>query len=255
MIIALFRKEIREALWKIILGAVVMIFLALSLPYLFEIIQGFVSQIPPEQMGWIQQLVPVNILQNYSLYIWSQWNGKNLYQVGTILAVLFGMSLVAGETGGHTISFLLARPIARKQVYTTKIAAGALSLIFIIGVSTFALLLSAIRFAPEPVESGVIIMATLITALGLLLVFSLAMFFSTIVDDSVKAGGITALVLLISSIMGWLPLTRKLSLFTHITGAQYVLQGTFPVVPVFVMAVLTVGLWVAGATFFDKKQF
>lgn len=255
MIISLFRKEIRESLWKIILGVVVMTILALSLPYLFEIIKGFVSQIPPEQMGWIQQLIPVNILQDYSLYIWSQWNGKNLYQVGTILAVLFGMSLIAGETSGNTISFLLARPIARKQVYATKIAAGALSLIFIIGVSTFALLLSAVLFAPEPVQSGVIITATLITTLGLLVVFSIAVFFSTVVDDSVKAGGITALILLVSSIMGWIPLTRKLSLFAHITGAQYVLQGVFPIVPVFVMAAVTVSLWVAGATIFERKQF
>ncbi len=232
-----------------------MVALALAIPLLFDFIGGFISQIPEEQMGWLEQLMPINILQDYSLYLWSQWNGKNLYQIGAILAVLLGMSLIAGETGGQTISFLLTRPISRKQVYGTKVTAGVLSLLFIICFSTFALLMSASLFSSYSIEYGRIITAALITAFGLVLIFSLAVFFSTIFDDAVKAGGATLLVLLVSSLMGWIPVTRSFSLFAHISGSQYIFQGVFPVIPVLVMMGATMGLWMAGAVIFEKKQF
>ncbi len=249
----LLRKELREARWKLVVGTGILAVMALLLPLAYEFIKDLIATVPSEQMDMYRHLMPINILDNYSIYIWSQWNAKNLTQLGTILAILVGMNLIAGEVNDKTASFLLSRPIARRTVFFTKALAGALILVLAVAISSIVLLV-AVHLSPHSLEAGRLMVTTLITLLGLLVIYALTMFYSSLIDEPVKAGAIALVSVLAISVLGFFTQTRKLSLFTHMYGTQYFIGGTFPLLPVVIMSVAIVLLLGAGLYIFENKE-
>ncbi|WP_241078424.1 ABC transporter permease subunit [Natranaerofaba carboxydovora] len=61
---------------------------------------------------------------DHTTYIWSQWHGNNLVQIGAILSIILGMGVIAKETSKGTISFLVSKPVSRFEIFTTKVATG-----------------------------------------------------------------------------------------------------------------------------------
>ncbi|MCW3491665.1 ABC transporter permease [Dethiobacter alkaliphilus] len=249
----LIAKEFRENRWKLVLGLIVMSLLSLSLPLMYDTIIGMYEGFG--DLGWIAELIPPQIMGSFSAFLWSQWNAKNLYQIGTIVVILLGMSTIAGEVSNKTISFLLTRPISRRAVFFSKVIAGSLMLWLIIAVSTGAMILYAVLARPEVVEVGRLFVATLITGVGLTTIYLFTVFVSTLLDDSVKAAGVAAVVLLVNSVMGWFNATRVYSIFTHMGGAEYFLGGVFPVWPVLIMLVLSGVFLMAGMNMLERKEF
>jgi ABC-2 type transport system permease protein len=249
----LLRKELREARWKLIVGSGILVAMAVMLPLFYEVIKDLVNLIPGGDLEKYQSLMPVNIFTNFPIYIWSQWNAKNLTQLGTIIAILVGMNLIAGEISGQTASFLLSRPISRRTVFFTKTLAGALIIILSVAVSTLALI-ATVQFTPHSLEAGSFIVAAFITTAGLIVIFALTLFFSTIIDEPVKAGGLTVVVVILLSVLGMFRQTKPLSLFNHMHATQYFLGGVFPLWPLVVMALAVIVLLGAGAYFFEKKE-
>jgi ABC-type transport system involved in multi-copper enzyme maturation permease subunit len=256
MSLAVLRKELREMRWKLLLGTGVLTVLAASLPllyeFLLEMMRAFLSS--GDLLSRFLPAGQVKMLENFTFYIWSQWNGKNLYQLGIVFALLSGMGLIAGETSSQTIQFLLARPVSRRKVFFTKAAAGALVLLLMVLTSTAAIFLVT-RFTPYSLEAGRLWLATAITVLCLLSVYSLTLFCSTVIDDPVRAGGAALLVILASSVLGWFPATRDFSLFAYIQGAQYFLDGAVPVWPLAVITMSGLLLLLSGALVFERKDF
>jgi ABC-2 type transport system permease protein len=246
----LIAKEIRESRWKLMMGMAVFSLLAGVIPLMYGLIIDMISYIPPGFSG----LMGVDLLDNYSLYLWSQWHAKSLYQLGTLLAVLLGMSAVAGEVNSHTISFLLTRPVSRKAVYINKIAAGIIIMAVVVIVSTGIMILISIFSSDQVIEVGRLAVATLIAFIGLVLIYVFSVFFSTLINEPVRAGGITVLLLLGVSVMGWFPLTRKFSLFTHISGGEYIIRGSLPFIPLGLMLAFTAVFLLAGMVAIEKKQ-
>lgn len=251
---ALIRKELRETRWKLSLGVLLLSILAAALPIIYETIMAMLAEITAE-MGWLANLLPPAILENFSAYLWSQWHGKNLYQVGTLLAVLYGMNTVAGEVSGNTMTFLLTRPLSRKAVYLSKVVSGIISLTLIVGVSTGVMLTVAVIFTAHSVDVARLLTVTSITLLGILVVYALAVLLSSLIDEPVKAGGMTALILFLFSILGWLPAARRFSLFAHMPGTMYFLNGQVPVWPVTAMLLALAILLAVGMRVMDQKEF
>lgn len=248
---AVFLKEIREARWKLIVGTVVLTVFGIALPFIFSIIDELMLQIPPG----FERLMQPEMLDNYTIFLWSQWNAKNLYQFGTLLAILLGMSTIAGEVANQTMSFLLTRPLSRKEVFLSKVAAGVLLLTLAVLLSTSFMLAAASIVTAQVVEAGIITVATLVTWLGLIAIYLLTVFISTIIDDPVKAGGITAVVLVGFAMFGWFNMTKELSLFTHISGGSYVLGGGFPLGPVIAILLFSLAMLAAGMNIMERKEF
>jgi ABC-2 type transport system permease protein len=73
-------------------------------------------------------------VRNHASDVWWAWTAQ-ITPLFTLIAVLLGAGLVAGEAGQGTIRFLLARPISRSRVLLTKygITAGALLGLIILG--------------------------------------------------------------------------------------------------------------------------
>jgi len=195
----------------------------------------------------------IPIMENHNYYLWSQWNAKNLYQVGTILAILLGMNVFAGEVSRGTAGFLMTRPITRAEVFITKASAGAVMLFLIVFLSTLALILSAvIEFGT--VDVGRLVVATIITIVGLLVIYSFSLLISVLIDEPVKAGAVSALGVFLSAVPGWFPKTTNFSLFTHITATEYFTDGNLPVVELLVMVLLiTIFLYVSLYKFSEKE--
>lgn len=253
MIATLIRKELRESLWKTGIGFVILTGLGVATLLLYDMMKELLAQIPGE-MGWIQNMLPRGFLDDYSLYVWGNWHAKNLYQFGTLIAVLLGMSTVAGEVSANTISFLLARPVSRKTVFFSKVVSGIMSLVVVVSLSTAAVLSAAKLLRDFPLDTGRLLVAAGITVLGLCLIYIIAVFFSTIFDEPVKAGGATLVTLLVMSVLNWFPATKKYSLFFYITGRTYFLQREFPVWPVAVMVLAAVLFLAAGMRLLEKKE-
>ncbi len=247
--ITLFKKEVRESRWKIIIGLIIFIITAVSIPFTFKYVKELLPMIPelPGLEGFDRYLA------NYNIYTWSQWNGKNLYQVGTILAIIVGMNLIAGEKVSKTLEFLLARPISRSSLYFTKFSAGLLSLGLVIFGSTVFLYILSVIMGYE-LLAGDLFISTLITFIGFIFIFTLTFLISTVLDEPVKVGLLSAFVLLLLAIPGWFQKTRQLSVFHHMSAAEYFLEGKFPFLPLLAVLLLSAGMYYVGIRIFEKKQ-
>ncbi len=245
----LFKKEVRESRWKIIIGLIIFLITAASIPLTFKYVK--------ELMGMIPELPGLGdfdrFLANYNIYTWSQWNGKNLYQIGTILAIIIGMNLIAGEKVSKTLEFLLARPISRSSLYLTKFSAGLFSLTLVIFVSTVTLYIISVIMGYE-LLAGDLLVSTLISFIGFVFVFTLTFLLSTILDEPVKVGLLSAFILLLLAIPGWFQKTNHLSVFRHMTAAEYFLEGNFPFLPLFIILLASAGMYFLGLRAFEKKQ-
>ncbi|MDW7651855.1 MAG: ABC transporter permease subunit [Bacillota bacterium] len=252
---ALIKKELREALWKLVLGLALMIVTAASIPLMYEMIADLLSQLKLEEMGFFSNFMSPGILSDYSAYLWSQWNGKNLLNIGTVLAVILGMGTIAGEVSNQTISFLLTRPISRRTVFISKVFSGAFILAVIVAVSTVVMLVLAAVSSPEFLDVGRLLVATCITFLGLLLIYIMTVFFSTILSDPVKVAGVTILAIIVMYTLGWFAVTRKFALFVQMAAGGYFLGGVFPTGAVIVMLLTVVLLSAVGITVFERREY
>jgi len=68
------------------------------------------------------------MLNDMDFYLWSQWMGKNLYQLIILSTILLGFSSFAREREQETMSFLLSN-FSRRHIFLSKILAGGILLL------------------------------------------------------------------------------------------------------------------------------
>ena len=119
---ALLAKEIRENRVKLIIFLVLLGAVALSLPLIFEPAREFFQSI--DLSPYIDPQALNFISASFESFAWSQWTAKNLSQVGTLAAIVFGMGAFSNELSFGTALFLLSKPVTRREIYTTKVVAG-----------------------------------------------------------------------------------------------------------------------------------
>ncbi len=247
----LLKKELKEHRWKFIIGTIILIVTGAVIPLTYQIINEMFQEMSGEQYS--RFLPDLALMENTNYYIWSQWNAKNLYQIGTILALLLGINTIAGEVNKNTLGFLLTRPLSRKEAFFTKVIGGVVWLFLAVFISTiFLILLSIYEFGE--VATGELLITTLITFCGFLVIYSFSILFSTLIDEPVKAGAVAALLIFISAVPGWFSKTSHLSLFSHIGGGKYFIEGQFPFLPVLVMILITAVFLVIAVNLFCKKE-
>lgn len=245
---SLFKKELREFRWKIIVGFIIFIITAVIIPLTFKYLREIILLIPeiPGFEGFEK------LLQDYDIYTWSQWNGKNLYQTGTILAIIMAMNLISGEKVAKTLEFLIARPVSRAAIYFTKFAAGVISLGLVVWGSTAVLYIFSHVMGYN--LSGKLLISTIITFVGLIFVFTFTLLISTVLDEPVKVGLLSALFLLLSAVPGWFKKTYFLSVFYHMKAAEYYFEGKFPFTALIIIGLFSFAFYYLGIKVFEKKE-
>jgi ABC-2 type transport system permease protein len=131
-------KELFEGRLKLAISFAIMAAVAVSLPLLFDWLQEAMGGMSmPEQFA---DTVGAQ-LRNYDLYLWSNWWGKNHSQIMVILALVWGMGIIARERENGVLSYILSRPVTRCTVLLAKCLTGATLLAFVSVSSSVVLVL------------------------------------------------------------------------------------------------------------------
>jgi ABC-type transport system involved in multi-copper enzyme maturation permease subunit len=250
---ALYLKELRETQWKLIVGLAVAAAVAASLPLSFELVKGTVgmfADIP--LMEGIRKAIEEQA-SDYRLYLWANWYGKNLPQHLILFAAIVGGPALAGERSAGTLQFLLSRPVSRAQVFLAKYAAGAGVIAANIVVGTIAALITTYA-SGRPVDVLWFFVPVIAQTLGGLCLLSLAMLFSALFDDAVKAGviaGVAGMLLTLVESVG--PLRGRL-IFGMMAESRSFRLGVPNPLPLFILAAMASVLGFLAYQVFRKRD-
>lgn len=244
----LLKKEWRESAWKHVTALVILSVLGISLPFLFE----WMGKIQIDFGGELGEAYRRQ-MSDFNLYMWANWYGKNLYQVLVIYAVIVGMAQVAGEVGRNTAGFLFSKPLGRELIYRSKFISGAIAIIIVAAIATILTYLTA-QLAGR--ELPALFLAGLpVNVAGLLVIYSLALMFSVMFDDQLKAGAVAFFAALVIAIPGWIPGYGMYSLYRQM-NAWPVYTGDGMQIPAIALMLLAVwAFYRIGLGQLMKKDF
>ncbi len=248
---ALFVKELVENRIKFWIAMFILAVIAVSIPLLFDLTKELESMdlsrfVDPGQLSFI--------LSNYHNYAWSQWTAKNLTQFASLAAIILGMGALAGESAYGTAPFLLSKPLSRRQVYTTKAAAGIFLLGIAIYVSTFILILVS-SMQGHALQVGPFIASTFVVFAGAVVIYLGTALISTLIPDPVKAGVVAGLFWGLVSVPGFFRGTVHYSIYYQMKAVPYWLQGVFPWFVMFVLLGVGYMLFETGVYYWKRKDF
>ncbi len=249
---ALLVKELWENRVKFILMFVILGILGIAIPLLFDLTRDILrnmdlsSFIDPRELSFIWS--------DYGNYAWSQWTAKNLTQLATLSAIVLGMGSLAGESAYGTAPFLLSKPLSRRQIFITKIAAGTVLLAGIVFGSTFIfILVSGLKgFA---FARGIFLVATVIAFGGAVVIYLGTAVFSVLIAEPVRAGVAAALFWLLASVPGYFKSTAAYSVFFQMKAVKYWLFGESPFIPLLTFLVIGWILFETGVFLWSRRDF
>jgi len=254
----LIRKELFQMRWILLVGLIFGLALAVVIVVTFHYIEQVVAEIPPELMELLAQYEVTRellfIFGDYTDYVWSQWNAKNLYQAGAVLAIVMAASQFAGEVSRRTIGFYLSRPVTRREGYIAKVAAGIILLLLIFGGATI-LIWAGSTVIGLTADWGRIWGSFLISLVWLSAYYLAGCIISTLNREAITAGVIIGVAGIILSLPGLFVVTREFSLFYQMRAVDYFIYQQSPI-PSLLYGVLVSGLLLGiGLKVFSDRDF
>lgn len=249
----LWKKEVYANRFKVMSGLAVLTALVLLIVLTYDYTIGILESAPVPEFVRGMLEGQLELLKDYRYYIWSQWFGKNLIQLGSILAVFFGAGLITSEVSGKTILFLLARPISRQAVFTVKYVVGLTALASVIVVTTVFLYIAVTatgHYYPPVSLAG----HTLMAVAGLGLIYSMAVYFSTIFDTTMKSFLISLPALFLLSLPMYFEPVRRFSVYYQMQGVGILKGEGFPVISFIILVLLSFVLYWLGKNQFTKRD-
>lgn len=246
----LWKKELKSARFKLSVNLLIMLILAIGIPLLYEYTVNILQNSSmPENLA-----KDIKLLKDYEYWIWSQWFGKNLLQIGTIIAIVFGAGNISSEVSRKTIYFLLTKPLTRHKVFTIKYLVNLLYLEAVIIISSLALYVTILTTGKE--YSAVSFFENLaLFAVGIVIVYSIAVLNSTFFDQTLKSILISVLVVLILSIPGYFESVQNYSLFFQMKGGPIIVGSGFPWLPTIIMVLVSVIIYKLALHRFVKRDW
>ena len=245
-------KEFRDIKWKLFIAFLVLVAFIVVMIILHERLLELLPTDMPE-IPFVSADMLDN-LKDFTTAMWSNLNDKNLPQIGSILAIVLGIGLLAPEIESGTITLLLTNGVSRKRVFWIK---------SIVAVAALILLLVVVGMLVVPL-SGVfgyslrhfrIIPATLVAALGVAFVFSVSLLISLILKDRIWSGIVSAVVFALWSVLGFWESTRVLSPFYHMRASDYFFgESGFPWLTLLGFTVATVATLVLASERFMQEE-
>lgn len=247
-------KELIEARWKVIIGAVVALVGAAAFAATYELLVGLLTGPVAQQAGPFQSQLDALIKGGYDVYIWSQWFSKTAPQILAILAAIMGAGLIASEVNKGTIFFLLSKPVSRTRVLLTKYGINALALLGVTILGSAALLVaSAVR--GQPMHWAGVTVSSLLLWLGMLFPLGLATLCSILYKDIWLPLVITILVLVVLSLPGLVPGWGAWNLTGYWADYSAYLGNSFPLKALIILLVAAALPMAAAIPLFRKQQY
>lgn len=253
MIGTLIRKELSEIKWKLLVGFVVLLGVALAMIVLYENIQGLLPQDTPEH----QPFITPEMLESFADFtnaMWSNFNDKNLPQTGTVLAIVLGIGLLAPEIESGTVTLLLTNGVSRKRVFWIKSALAITALVTLL--MTVSVLIAPLsRIFGYSLRHLRLIPATLAACFGLAFVFAVSLYISLFIKDRIWSGIASAILFGLWSVFGFWESTRVLSPFYHMRAADYFFgEAGFPWLAVAGYIIATVAVLLLAERHFVREE-
>lgn len=249
---ALFFKELLENRVKFWVFMFLLGGLAIAIPLLFEFTGNLLGKV--ELSSYVDPGEISFILSDYSNYAWSQWTAKNLTQIASLAAIVLGMGALAAESAYGTAPFLLSKPLTRRQVYTTKVAAGIFLLALVIFGSTLILILVSATKGYS-LQGGALFVSTVVVFFGAAVVYLGTTVFSVLISDPVKAGVAAGLFWGLASLPGFFREAVHYSIFFQMKAPGYWLSGDYPWPTLLIFLGLAFLLYETGVYFWKKRDF
>ena len=244
--LTLFTKEIEENRIKLLILLPLLAVIALAIPSLYEPYRDCIRNAPLWRFHMDEAVLGI-IAVDYTSFVWSQWPVKYLLWLSAAAAVLFGAGVLGGEIGRGTALFLASKPVTRREIYTTKAAAGLAMLALCVFIPTLVLVLvSSIK--GFFLDHGTFLTAALITFAGAAVIYLGTAVLSVLIPVPFRAGAAAALFWLVASVPGCFDATAVFSIYYHMSGVPYWLLGGNPIVPLGFFLVLgglfyELGVW------------
>ncbi len=246
--LGLWKKEIGAGKFKFTVGLVLLIGIGVFITMTHEFTINLLENEPIPNLK--QQLV---MFKDYRFWIWSQWFGKNLLQIGSGLALIFGSGIISSEVSRKTIYFLLSKPIRREKVFTVKYVVNLLILAVIVIISTMALYAASLT-REDDFSIILIIKLTIMSVAGMTVLFSIAAYLSTVFNQTSKSLIISFLLAVMISIPDYLPGLKKFSMYYQMAGYNMYIGESFPVIPLAILMLISSALYVLGRNRFVKRD-
>lgn len=148
---SLFERRIGVLCWSI--GIFLLIFgVGLMFPSMRDLFGKDMAQIPKEFQGWFGETT--NIMTTFSGYMATELVG-NIGIMLVIMAILYGITFIAGDEEKNVLQSLLTLPVSRTQVYFQKYFALTTINILAIIVWAIAVLVVALTLN-EPLKFSVL---------------------------------------------------------------------------------------------------
>lgn len=246
----MWKKEIRAGRWKFAAGMSILMLAAISAPLIFDYTIKLmdITPIPEFARGQVAQL------KDFRFFVWSQWFGKSLTQMGTMIAVIFGAGLVSSEVSRKTIQFMLSKPIRREDIFTVKYIVNLVNLALLTVLSSLALYITLLA-VNRTYPAVNMIEQTILAVAGLSVVYSLAVYFSSVFDQSLRSALASIFTVFLLYIPGSIPLMGKYSLFYQMSGPALYSGKGFPWVTMLIFAAISTVLYYLGRKRFVNRDF
>jgi ABC-2 type transport system permease protein len=202
----MFAKELIDARWKAIIGAVLGVVTILVGAFGFELMRSSLTEQDIEGISGALGSEIAARFSNYDHFVWGQAFSPagNSGVALLVVAALIGASLVAGEVSKGTIFLLLSRPLSREQIILTKYGVGAVVLLAM-GVLGGLVVVIAAAIAGHPQNLGGVAVSVLLYWLGTLFVLGVATLFSIVFSDVLRPLALTVGVVIALSLPGLFP--------------------------------------------------
>ncbi len=193
------------------------------------------------------------LFNDIDFYVWSQWFGKNLYQIIVLSTILLAFSSFAREAEHNTMSFLLSN-FTRWQIFTSKVLAGSMLLMVLVAEGCFLPLI----LAPGAGYSFDLVTAcSYLLQMGLAAIFLYAavILFSVLSKDVIKPIIASIVLLVILALPRLTKVLSSLYLLRYMTGFDIFIGRGVHYTSVLLLALLTAALfWIAWQVY-EKKDF
>ncbi len=247
-------KELIEARWKVMIGAIVALVGAAAFAATYELIIGVLTGPIARQTGVGQQQIDSLVKGGYDVYIWSQWFSKTAPQILVILAAIMGAGLIASEVNKGTIFFLLSKPVSRTQVLLVKYGVNALSLLGVTLVSSVVILVAA-AVRGQPVHWAGVVVSSLLLWVGMLFPLGLATLCSILYKDIWLPLVIAILVIVVLSLPGLVPGWGAWNLTGYWADYSAYLGNSFPLKGLIILLVVAALPLAAAIPLFRRQQY
>jgi len=187
---------------------------------------------------------------------WLQWNSVILLQLSAITAFILGFSTLSGEVGGNNaVSYLLSKPVSRREVVTTKASAGLTFLVFYVYGSSFVWSALAWHAGQQLPEFSVFFLSSTVTLSMAAVIYMSAVFFSSLFFRTWLAA--------LFSIITWLAVftpqfgfvSRDYAVFLHMQEAGFWLGTETSFIPLGVGIVIAGIFYELAVFFWDKREY